>query len=70
MIEQLAGGPLEVEYLDKERGDVRDTAADTTLARERLGFEPETSLEQGLGAEFEWLAEVVAARGSKPGTAR
>jgi UDP-glucuronate 4-epimerase len=70
MIEQLAGYPLEVEYLDKERGDVRDTAADTALAREHLGFEPGTSLEQGLGAEFEWLAEVVADGGSKPGTAQ
>jgi UDP-glucuronate 4-epimerase len=70
MIEQLVGRPLEVEYLDKERGDVRDTAADTALAREHLGFEPGTSLEQGLGAEFEWLAGVVADRGSRPGTAR
>lgn len=69
MIEQLAGRPLEVEYLDKERGDVRDTAADTTLVRKHLGFEPETPLDHGLGAEFEWLAEV-AARGSNPGITR
>ncbi|HWM54367.1 MAG TPA: NAD-dependent epimerase/dehydratase family protein [Solirubrobacterales bacterium] len=70
MIEQLAGHPVEVEYLDKERGDVRDTAADTTLAREHLGFEPGTSLEQGLGAEFEWLADAVADGRSKPRTAQ
>ena len=49
---------------------MRDTAADTTLAREHLGFEPGTSLEQGLGAEFEWLAEVVADGRSKPRTAQ
>jgi len=61
LIGELAGRELEVEYLDQELGDVRDTAADTRRARELLAFRPETSLEQGLAAEFEWLAELHAA---------
>jgi nucleoside-diphosphate-sugar epimerase len=36
-------------------GDVRDTGADTTLAREALGFEPATAFGDGLRAEFEWV---------------
>jgi UDP-glucose 4-epimerase len=65
MIEGFAGRPLQIDYLDPERGDVRDTAADTTLAREHLGFHPQATLEEGVRAEFEWLTEVIAV-GSEP----
>jgi UDP-glucose 4-epimerase len=61
MIESLAGRPLDVDYLDQELGDVRDTAADTTLARKHLGFDPQTSLQTGVQAEFEWVAGTIAA---------
>ncbi len=61
-IGELAGKRLDVRYLGSERGDVRDTAAETSKAREQLGFEPTTSLEQGLAAEFEWLAEMTRGR--------
>lgn len=56
-IAELAGKRLDVRYLQSERGDVRDTAAETSKARQHLGFDPTTTLEQGLAAEFEWLAE-------------
>jgi UDP-glucose 4-epimerase len=62
LIGELAARKLEVDYLDTERGDVRDTAADTTRAETTLGFAPTTTLADGLGAEFEWLAELIAAR--------
>lgn len=61
-IGELAGKRLDVRYLGSERGDVRDTAAETSKAREQLGFDPMTSLEQGLAAEFEWLAEMTRGR--------
>jgi nucleoside-diphosphate-sugar epimerase len=35
---------------------MRDTFADTTRAREDLGFAPSTSLERGLEAECAWMA--------------
>jgi UDP-glucose 4-epimerase len=60
MIQELAGKPLEVDYLDQELGDVRDTAADTSLARQYLDFDPQTSLEDGLRAEFDWVAGAIA----------
>lgn len=39
----------------KQKGDMRDTFADTTRAREDLGFAPSVSLEDGIRAEYEWL---------------
>ena len=62
LIAELADKDVEVNYLDKERGDVRDTAADTTLAREILGFSPKTGLAEGLTAEFEWVVGLLAAQ--------
>jgi len=38
------------------KGDVRDTFADTARARADLGFAPRVSLDEGLHAEYQWLA--------------
>jgi UDP-glucuronate 4-epimerase len=67
LLEELAGHPLDVRYLDREYGDIRNTGADTTNARERLGFAPDTELADGLRAEFEWMLETVGveARGRR-----
>jgi UDP-glucuronate 4-epimerase len=56
LIEDIAGTELEVVHRAREPGDVRDTGADTAKARSELGFTASTGLEQGLAAEFEWLA--------------
>jgi nucleoside-diphosphate-sugar epimerase len=57
LIGEVSGRRLEVHYLEKERGDVRDTEANTTRVREQLGFAPTTTVEQGIVAEFQWVAE-------------
>jgi nucleoside-diphosphate-sugar epimerase len=57
IISELAGRELDVTYGQPEHGDVRDTSADTSAARRDLGFEPATSLRDGLAAEFSWLKE-------------
>lgn len=54
IIGALAERPLNVDYQEAQAGDVRETGADTTRARDELGFDPRTSLQDGLGAEFEW----------------
>jgi UDP-glucuronate 4-epimerase len=56
LIKAIAGRDLEISYAPKERGDLNDTGADTARARAELGFRPATSLEEGLAAEFEWMA--------------
>jgi UDP-glucose 4-epimerase len=42
-----------------QKGDMRHTYADTSLARADLKFEPTVALEDGLAAEFRWLAELL-----------
>lgn len=39
-----------------QKGDMRDTYADTSLARDRLGFVPQMGLEDGIRAEHDWLS--------------
>tara|TARA_B100001123_G_C15343974_1_gene1036159 strand:- start:2964 stop:3908 length:945 start_codon:yes stop_codon:yes gene_type:complete len=46
-----------VVHQERQKGDMRDTYADTTLAQTDLGFEPSVTLEEGIKAEFEWLSE-------------
>jgi nucleoside-diphosphate-sugar epimerase len=41
-------GHIDVVRLPQQRGDVRHTAADITVAREGFGYEPQVSLDQGL----------------------
>jgi UDP-glucose 4-epimerase len=56
IIEQVVGRPLTIERGPSQKGDMRDTYADTSLARADLGFAPSVSLADGLAAEFQWLA--------------
>lgn len=55
LVERIVGRPLDVRREETQKGDMRDTYADTTLARQDLGFSPSVTLEQGLRAEYEWL---------------
>jgi nucleoside-diphosphate-sugar epimerase len=52
LCEQLAGKRLEIVNEPAARGDVRRTGADTTLIRSQLGWQPETSLAEGLAAQL------------------
>jgi UDP-glucose 4-epimerase len=41
-----------------QKGDMRHTYADTSLARAELGFAPAVGLEEGLKAEYRWLSQL------------
>jgi nucleoside-diphosphate-sugar epimerase len=56
ILERLAGHPLTIAREAPQKGDMRDTYADTSLARRELGFEPRVGLEQGIEAEYRWLS--------------
>jgi UDP-glucose 4-epimerase len=45
---------VEPEYRDPRAGDVRDSLADITRAREMLGYEPRVGLEDGLRLTIDW----------------
>ena len=55
VIRRVTGHPLRLERTEAQRGDMRDTFADTTRARAELGFAPSVTLEQGLRAQYEWM---------------
>jgi nucleoside-diphosphate-sugar epimerase len=48
-------GPLTINRLERQAGDARHTSADTTKAREILGFNPKVKLHEGIALEAEWL---------------
>jgi UDP-glucose 4-epimerase len=54
----IAGRPIDVNYRDVEKGDVRNTGADTSAAKRDLGFLPTTDFTDGLGAQFEWMRRI------------
>ncbi len=56
IIGRIAGRPLDVRREPTQKGDMRDTYADTTMARADLGFSPSVTLEQGIEAEYRWLS--------------
>jgi nucleoside-diphosphate-sugar epimerase len=55
LVEQVVGRPVTLDRQSPQPGDMRDTFADTSLARTDLGFEPKTTLAEGLAAEYAWL---------------
>ncbi len=57
IIGRVAGRRPTVNVDAAQKGDMRHTYADTTLARADLRFAPSVTLEQGLAAEYRWLAE-------------
>jgi nucleoside-diphosphate-sugar epimerase len=60
IIGRVTGRPLTIERGPAQKGDMRDTWADTSLARADLGFSPSVTLADGLAAEYRWLASVSA----------
>ena len=59
MIARITGRTLDIRRLPAEKGDMRDTFADSSRAQTDLGFSPSHSLEDGLKAECAWLARLL-----------
>lgn len=60
IIERISGKRLDLRREATQMGDMRDTFADTSLARADLGFRPAVTLDQGVEAEYRWLAGTFA----------
>ncbi len=61
LAERIGGRELAVERHGAAVGDVRRTRADVRKARADLGWAPTTGLDDGLRAQWEWVAARVAA---------
>ena len=58
LVETVTGRTLRVVRQEAQKGDMRDTFADTTAARTDLGFRSTVPLAEGLAREWEWLRGV------------
>lgn len=61
-LESLAHARLRLDRRPSQRGDVRRTSADVTLARRDLGWSPAVSLSEGLAAQLAWVRSGEAPR--------
>ena len=60
LLRKISGKPLEAKYEPPREGDIRDSQADVSVAREVLGYEPTVAFEEGLQRTFGWYQEVQA----------
>ena len=54
MLQELSGMEVHTTHGPRRPGDQRRTSADITKARQRLGYNPQTTLLEGLRAQLEW----------------
>ena len=54
-IADVTGREVRIDRQEGQKGDMRDTLADTARAARDLGFIPRTPLAAGLKAEWEWI---------------
>lgn len=54
IMREMSGNDVRPEYAAPRLGDVRDSQADITRARELLGYEPAVLLDEGIAATMAW----------------
>jgi nucleoside-diphosphate-sugar epimerase len=55
IIGEVAGARPDIRVEAKQAGDVQDTWADLTRARDLIGYAPAVSLREGLASEYAWM---------------
>jgi UDP-glucuronate 4-epimerase len=58
MIGRVSGRAVRIDRQPAQKGDMRDTYADTSRAQADLGFRPSVDLEAGLRAMFRWMEAI------------
>jgi UDP-glucuronate 4-epimerase len=56
-IEEVTGKKASIEQLSEQAGDVAKTFADISKAKELLGYDPKTKLEDGLKKFYDWFLQ-------------
>jgi UDP-glucuronate 4-epimerase len=62
MLEEVSGRRLNVRNVESAKGDIARTSADISRIRDDVGWEPRTSLRDGLSTMWSWAADTVAAK--------
>jgi UDP-glucose 4-epimerase len=60
-LRRLLDSDIEPDYADPRPGDVPESLADVSLARELIGYEPRVDFEEGLQRTIAWIVEQRAA---------
>ncbi len=58
MIFEITGKETKVNYIAHQKGDMKKTLADISLARDGFNYSPEFSLFEGLKKEWEWIQTI------------
>jgi UDP-glucose 4-epimerase len=58
-IERLLKKKIKIGYKEAQKGDMRDTWADTRKAERELRWFPKTQLQSGLKAQIEWMEKIL-----------
>ena len=59
LIEQSLGKKVEINLMDIQLGDVKKTFADIDYSRDKLGYEPTTSIDEGIPMFIRWYGGYV-----------
>src|SRR5271156_2754107 len=54
LLSKISGTPMEAKHDPPRDGDIRDSQADITQARNFLGYDPQVDFEEGLRRTFDW----------------
>jgi UDP-glucose 4-epimerase len=60
LLGRVTGRDVAIDQQPAQKGDMRDTYADTSRARADLGFAPSVTLEEGLRAMHRWMETIRA----------
>jgi len=57
LLRKISGKHLQAKYDPPREGDIRDSQADISRAKQSLGYEPSVEFEEGLQKTFDWYRE-------------
>src|ERR1700687_5572963 len=69
LLNQISGKNLEAKFEPARDGDIRDSQADVSQAREFLGYEPSIAFEEGLRRTLDWHRATQVKTDAAPATA-
>ncbi len=58
ILEEIIGKEAKIEYMETQKGDMKDTYADISKAKKILDYSPKVEIKNGLEKEVEWIKKV------------
>jgi UDP-glucose 4-epimerase len=56
-LKEISNFKLDAKHIDAVKGEIRDICLDISLAKKELGWEPKTTMKEGLKQTYNWLKE-------------